>query len=180
MRNLSLLSEKWDKKYGLAFLIALICSVICGIVLCKFVNYNNYLRNLAVDYLYNAYNFKNGSLIFPHLLGDVLYFYIFFLIGYFTKFKYLNLIFVFFRGMFLGIYTALIITVGSFSGVIAVVFIFVPASIISLIFCFLVSEFCFKIDKRYVLFIPAVLAVLDCFIILLLINVLFRVVIIIV
>ncbi len=107
MRNLSFCGVKWDKKYALAFIIALICSFICGIVLCNFINYSTSLLNLADDYVYYVFNFKNGNIIFPHLLGDMLYFYIFFLISYFTKFKYLNLIFVFFKGaLFRSLYGA--------------------------------------------------------------------------
>lgn len=139
MRNLSFCGDKWDKKYALAFIITLICSIICGIVLCKCVNHNAYLRNLASDYVYNVFNFKNSNIVLPHLLGDLLYLYIFFLISYFTKFKYINLIFVFLRGIFFGIYTALIITVCAFSGVIAVIFVFIPATLISFALCYAVG-----------------------------------------
>ncbi len=180
MRNLSFCSEKWDKRYALAFLIALICSIICGIVLCKFINYNAYLRNLAGDYVYNVFNFKNSNILLPHFLGDVLYFYIFFAIGYFTKFKYINLIFVFLRGLFFGVYTALIIMVGAFSGVIVIIFVFVPATLISLALCYFAGEFCIKADKKYCFFIPAALALIDLIIMALLVNVVFRVIIIIV
>ena len=180
MRNLSFCGVKWDKKYALAFIIALICSFICGIVLCNFINYSTSLLNLADDYVYYVFNFKNGNIIFPHLLGDMLYFYIFFLISYFTKFKYLNLIFVFLRGLLFGLYTALIISVGAFGGVMVIIFVFVPATLISLAACYFIGEFCIRADKRYCFFIPAVCALADCIVMLLLVNVLFRVVIIIV
>ncbi len=180
MRNLSFCGEKWDKRYALAFIIALSCSIICGIVLCRFVNYNYYLRNLADEYVYNVFNFKNAQIVFPHFLGDLLYFYIFFLIGYFTKFKYVSLVFVFLRGIFFGIYTVLIISVGAFSGVVTLIFVFIPATLISLVLCYACGEFCPKCDKRYCLFIPAAVALADLIIILLLENVIFRVVIIIV
>lgn len=180
MRNLSFCTEKWDKRYALAFLIALVCSIICGIVLCKYVSSNIYLRNLASDYVYNVFNFNNTKIIFPHLLADVIYFYIFFLLGYFTKFKYLSLIFVFLKGLFFGIYIVLIIAVGTFSGVIVALFVFIPATIISFAICYLICEFCVNTDKKYCFFIPAVIAVADMLVLLLLINAIFRIVIIIV
>ena len=180
MRNFCLKDFYLDKKYIIASIITLLCAIICGIVLCKFINYNAYLRNLAGDYVYNVFNFKNSNILLPHFLGDVLYFYIFFSIGYFTKFKYINLIFVFLRGLFFGVYTALIITVGAFSGVIVIIFVFVPATLISLALCYFAGEFCIKADKKYCFFIPAALALIDLIIMALLVNVVFRVVIIIV
>ena len=180
MRNLSFCREKWDKRYFLAFCIVLLCSIICGLVLCKFVNYNNYLRNLVSDYVYNVFNFKNTSLVFAHLLGDILYCYVFFVLGYLTKFKYFNLIVLFLRGLFFGIYCVLMVTVASFSGVIVLIFVFVPSTLISMALCFISSEFCGMVDRKYAFLVPAALALIDCIIMLLLINVLFRVVIIIV
>ena len=86
----------------------------------------------------------------------------------------------FLRGLFYGVYTALIITVGAFSGVIVIIFVFVPATLISLALCYFAGEFCIKADKKYCFFIPAALALIDLIIMALLVNVVFRVVIIIV
>ena len=180
MRNLSCCRPKWDKKYFFAFLITLVCSIICGIALCDYVTRNEYLRNLACDYIFNVFNFKNSALIVPHILGDILYFYIFFLIGYFTKFKYLTLIFLFLRGIFFGVYVVLLVCVNSFGGVIVTVFVFVPATLISVAVCYLLVEFGRCWDNKLVFAVPAALALIDCIVLLLLINLVFRVVIIIV
>ena len=180
MRNLSFCREKWDKKYFFAFLITLGCAIICGIVLCKSVISNKYLRDLACDYVYNVFNFKNSPLILSHLLGDVLYFYIFFLIAYFTKFKYLSLIFAFLRGLFFGIYIVLLIGANAFGGVLVVVLVFIPSTVISLAVCYFLCEFCKSLSCKFVLLIPLILALVDALIMLLLVNVVFRVVIIIV
>lgn len=180
MRNLSCCRPKWDKKYFFAFLITLVCSLICGIALCDYVTRNEYLRNLACDYIFNVFNFKNSALIVPHVLGDILYFYIFFLIGYFTKFKYLTLIFLFLRGIFFGVYVVLLVCVNSFGGVIVTVFVFVPATLISVAVCYLLVEFGRCWDNKFVFAVPAALALMDCLVLLILINLVFRVVIIIV
>lgn len=180
MGNLSFNRQKWDKNFFFAFLITLICSIICGIVLCVFASNNAYLRDLACDYVYNCFNFNNSSLFLAHLLGDVLYFYLFFLIAYFTRFKYINLIFLFLRGLFFGVYIVLLCSVSALGGVIAFIFVFLPATVISIIICYLLCEFCRCCDNKLVLIIPAILAILDGIILLLLLNVVFRVVIIIV
>lgn len=180
MRNLSSCRSKWDKRYFFAFLITLVCSIICGIALCEQVTHNTYLRNLASDYVYNVFNFNNSALILSHILGDILYFYIFFLICYFTKLKYITLIFLFLKGLFFGVYVVLLISVSSFGGVIVTIFVFVPATLVSIVICFLLAEFCKKCDKKFVFLIPAALAIVNCIILLLLVNLVFRVVIVIV
>ena len=180
MRNLSFCSEKWDKRYALAFLIALICSIICGIVLFKLSNINIYFINFANDYICNVFKFKNGNLIFPHLLSNLFYFYIFFLIGYFTKFKYLTLIIIFFRGIYFSVYATILISLNSLGGITVAVLVFIPSSVFSLIFCYLNIDLCKIINKKYVFVMPLIFALLNMLILLMLINVLFRVVIVIV
>ena len=179
MRNF-ICCSKPDKKFLLAFAITLICAIICGIVLYKPVTMNPYLRDFASDYVYNVYNFKNSPLLLTHILSDIVYLYVIFCISYFTKFKYLTLIFVFLRGLFLGIYSVILIGINSFGGLVVAVFVFIPAALISLALCFLVAEFCRGIDRRFCFFVPLALAVADCAVYAVLINALFRVVIIIV
>ncbi len=177
MRNFSLCGYKWDKKYFFAFLIALICSIICGIVLYKPVISNIYLRNLVCDYVYNVFNFKNSALIFPRLLGCLIYFYAVFLIAYFTKLKYLTLIFVFLKGIFFGVYVAIIMSVNAFGGIIVGVIVYIPSSLISFVFCYLIAEFCKVSNKNFALLLPAAAAIVDTLIFVILINIVFRVVI---
>lgn len=180
MRNLSFNVKCWDKRYLLAFIITLVCSIICGIVLYKPVTTNVYFVNLGADYVYNVFNFKNTPLFFTHLVGDILYFYLFFLICYFTKLKYLTLVFLYLKGLFFGVYVVVLLCANSIGGILVTVFVFIPATLISIAVCFLLTELCKSFDKKYILFVPLLLALIDGIILMLLVNVVFRVVIIIV
>lgn len=180
MRNLSFSVKKCDKKYILAFIITLLCAIVCGIVLYKPVTTNVYFINFANDYVYNVFNFKNTPIFFTHFLADLLYFYVFFLICYATKLKYLTLVFVYLKGLFFGIYAVILICVCAVGGVIVAIFVFIPATVLSFAICCIITEICKNFDKKYAFFVPLVLALLNGIILMLLINVLFRVVIIIV
>lgn len=180
MRNLSFSKQKWDKRYFIAFLVALVCSLICGLVIASQVVASTYLRRLATDYVSNVFNFNNAALVCAHFFGDLLFFYLFFVIGFFAKIKYINLVIVFFRGVFFGIYIVLIVSANSFVGFIVVLLVFVPTTLISLAVCYLISEYCLCFENKLVFALPAVLALIDMIIMLLLVNIVFRVVIIIV
>lgn len=177
MRNLHYNCFKWDKRYFFAFLITLFCSVICGIVLYKPVISNHYFIDFASDYVYNVFCFKNLPLFFHRLLSDLIYFYIVFFIIYFTKLKYLTLIFVFLKGLFFGVYVAVLFGISSFGGGIVGIFVFIPSSLFSCVMIYVISEFCKIINTKYVFFMPLCLAVISCIIYLLLINIVFRVII---
>lgn len=174
MRNFSLSSYKWDKKYFFAYLIAVTCSIICGIVLYKPVISNIYLRDLVYDYVYNIFNFNNAALIFPHFLVNLIYFYTVFLIAYFTKFKYATLIFAFFKGVFFGIYITIIMSANAFSGIIVGIIVYIPSTIISFVLCYLVIEFCKNFDIKFALILPALVAVVDTIFFVILLNIVFR------
>ena len=73
MRNLSFNEFKWDKKYVIAVIITLLCAIISGIVLYKFVNINIFFIEYAQDYIFYVFNFKNSKLIFSHILGELFY-----------------------------------------------------------------------------------------------------------
>ena len=180
MRNLSFFGKKCDKRYILAFIIVLLCSVVCGIVLYKPVTTNVYFVSFANDYVYNVFNFACTPLFFSHFLADVLYFYIFFLICYLTKFKYVTLVFLYIKGLFFGIYAVILICVNSVGGILVAIFVFVPASLISFAFCCIITEICKSFDRRFAFFVPLALALIDGIILMLLQNVVFRVVILIV
>lgn len=180
MRNLSFSVKKCDKKYVWAFVITLLCSIVCGIVLYKPIAVNIYIINFANDYVYNVFNFKNTTLFFTHFLADVLYFYLFFLICYLTKLKYITLLFLYLKGLFFGIYAAILTCFCSVSGIIVAIFVFIPATLLSFVICCAIAELCKNFDNRYAFFVPLALALINSIILMLLINVLFRVVIIIV
>lgn len=180
MRNFNRSKFACDKKFILAFIITLICAVICGIVLYKHVLSNVYLRDFAENYIFNVFDFKNSRLLLTRLLSDVVYLYIIFLICYFSKFKYLTLILIFLRGLFFGVYTVILIGASSFGGVIVAIFVFIPSTLLSLALCCAVAECCRIFYNKYALCLPLALAIIDCIIYALLINILFRIIIIIV
>ena len=180
MRNLSFKEFSCDKKYVIASIITLICSIICGIVLYKLSNINIYFVNYANNYIYYVFNFKNSKLIFPHLLVELVYLYLFFAIAYCTKFKFLTLIILFIRGIYFAVYSAILLSLNSLGGVTVAVLVFIPVSIISLAFCFLVSETCRIINKKIVFFVPAIFALICTLTLIILVNLLFRVIIVIV
>ncbi len=180
MRNLSFCKLKWDKKYLIAFSVTLICAIISGIVLYIFANINIYFENYAHDYVYFVFNFKNGNLIFPHLLSETIIIYIIFSVCYFTKFKYLTLIIFFIRGIYFTVYTAILIELNTFGGITVAVFVFIPTSFCSLFFGILIAESCKIINKKYIFVVPVVLAVVNTLLFLILINIVFRLIIVIV
>lgn len=180
MRNLSFKWCKWDKKYFIASLIAFICSIVCGIILYKFVSINNFFNNYAKDYIFYIFNFKNSKIIISHVLSELFYFYIFFLISYLTRFKYLTIALIFLRGLYFSVYSAILIGFNAFGGVTVALFVYIPVSVISVFLCCVVADCCKVIYKKYAYFVPLFFAILNTLILLLLVNVVFRVVIVIV
>ena len=180
MRIFDLKKCKWDKNYLFAFIIAIICSIICGIVLFKISNFNVYFYNYANNYVYNVFIFNNGALFFPHILADIFYLYIFLCISRFTKFRYLTLIFVVLRATFASVYCAVLFTMCGISGVTVCLIVYIPSVLLSLAACCCISQFHGACDKRYVLFLPCILALVLSIVHLLLINLLFRIIIVLV
>ena len=183
MRNLSFNGFKWDKSFIIGFIITLICAIISGIVLFKIVNINIYFKNYAFDYVYYVFNFKNTKLIFSHVLSELFFLYVVFLIAYFTKFKYLTLIIIYVRGLYITVYSAILVGLNSFGGITVAILVFIPISLISLLFCLFIAELSKIAGKncgKYVFAAPAVLALINTIILLILVNVVFRVIIVIV
>ena len=180
MRNLIFKETACDKRYIIASIITLICSIICGIVLYELSNINIYFVNFANNYIFYVFNFKNSKLIFPHLIVEIFYLYLFFIIAYFSNFKFLTLILLFIRGIFFAIYAAILCSLNSLGGVTVAVLVFIPASIVSMLLCYVIAEFCKIINKKFVFFVPAVFALLNTLLLIILVNLLFRVIIVIV
>lgn len=180
MRNLSFKEFSCDKKYIIASIITLICSIICGIVLYELSNINIYFIDFANNYIFYVFNFKNSKLIFQHLLVELFYLYLFFIIAYCSKFKFLTLIILFIRGIFFAIYAAILCSLNSLGGVTVAVFVFIPASITSMLLCYILAEFSKIINKKIVFFVPAIFALLNTLLLVILVNILFRVIIVIV
>lgn len=68
----------------------------------------------------------------------------------------------------------------AFGGITVAVIVFIPASFASLVLCFLTVELCKVIDKRYCFVLPAAFALINTLILVLLVNIVFRVIIVIV
>ena len=180
MRNLSFKDFACDKKYVIASIIALLCAIICGIVLYKLSNINIYFVNFANNYIFYVFNFRNSKLLFPHFLVELFYLYLFFFIAYCTKFKFLTLILLFIRGIFLTIYSAILCSLNSLGGVTVALLVFIPTSVVSILLCYATAEFCQIINRKIVFFSPAICALLNTLLMLILVNLLFRVIIVIV
>lgn len=173
MGNFAFLNCKLDRKYLFAYILAFLCSVMCGIVLCKTTNCNIFLQNVVDEYIYNVFNFLNSAFIFSHICAGLIYFYLIFLISRFTKFKYLTLICVFIRGIFFGLYCCILCST-SFSGVIVCVFVYLPTNFISFALGWLVASVAVTRDLAYALAYPAGFAAADLVIFLIFLNIIFR------
>ena len=171
---------KVDSKYLIACLITVILAIICGIVLYICAGISVYTHNFADTYIFYVINFKNVRLIFAHLAVDLFYFYVFFFIGYFTKLKYLSCPILFLKCFFAITYIIILFTCFSIEGIIVAIVVFIPSFLISSVCCVAVCEFCKILKKSYAFIFPAVMAVLSTVIMSLLINIIFRVLIVIV
>ena len=177
MRAFSFPELKWDKKYIIVYIVTIFLAIICGIVLCKTVFISVYLQNYASEYIYYVYNFHNGTLALQRLLYSLVYGYVSYGIAFFTKRRYFTIPILFLKAGLCGIYTCLLISVGGFAGMLTVIFLFIPSSLISLFLNIFLIENCKSFGNAVAPFLPLILAALDVIIYLLLLNVLFRVVI---
>lgn len=180
MRIFDFKKIEWDVRFLIAFAVTIVIAIISGIVLFKLATINYYFYNFADLYVFYVFDFNNGALFFSHLISELFYLYIIFAIAYFTKLKFLSLILVFIKSLFTVIYCAILCSVCGFAGTIVALLVFIPTSLISFALYLFMVEACKIINKKYVFFFPAVLALIDCIILLILVNVLFRIVIIIV
>ncbi|MDE7306277.1 MAG: hypothetical protein K2N33_02695 [Clostridia bacterium] len=60
------------------------------------------------------------------------------------------------------------------------VIVFIPSTLVSLLLCCITAETCKNFNKKYAFILPLILALIDMIIMLLLVNVVFRVIIVIV
>lgn len=180
MRILSFDSIKWDKNYIIWLSVAFIASIICGIVLFKISNIGVFFFDYADEYVICIYKFDNGKLIFSHILRELVYIYAFFFIAYFTRFKVLSSLILFFRTLVCVFYCAVLFASFGIGGILAALIIYIPCFLVSLFLCYFAAEACRCVDKRYVFFFPAILAVASTLALVVLLNVVFRIFIVIV
>lgn len=180
MRILKRNKLKWEIKSIIAYGIALLLAIICGIVLFKLNNISSYVCNFADVYVFYVFNFKNGSLFFSHFLSELFYLYIAFLICRFTKLKFLVYPIYFIRALFFTLYAAILFSFFATEGVIVALIVFIPSFLLSTFFYILVCEQSKLLCPPYSYLCPAVLALVNSLIFLLLINVVFRLIVVIV
>lgn len=175
MRILSFNKIKWDKNYLIWLGCAFIAAIICGIVLFKISDISIFFIDYADEYVVCIFNFDNGRLIFSHLLKELAYLYAFFSIAYFTRFKFLTAFVLFFRTVICVFYCAVLFGCSGAGGILAAIIIYIPCFLCSVFCCWLLAETCRLADKKVVFFYPAALAVANCVVLILLLNVVFRV-----
>lgn len=177
MRAFRFSELRWDKKYIIAYIITIFLAIICGIVLFNITIMSIYLQNYASEYIYYVYNFKNGTLILQRLLYGVVYGYAFFAIAFFTRRRYFAVPVLFLKAGLCTIYACVLVSIGGFAGVLTVIFMFIPSSLISLFSNIFLLENCTSFGRGVAPFLPLILTAADMIIFLLLLNVVFRVVI---
>lgn len=180
MRILKCNKLKWDKRCLIAYGIVIIASIICGIVLFKLNNISNYLYNYADSYIFFVFNFDNGKLIFTHILSELLYLYVVFLLCYFTKLKFLVFPIVFLRTLFAALYTIILTSLFGAEGIMVALIVFLPCYVCSTLFFIFLCEQCRELCTPFAYFCPAVIAAINTLILFLLVNLVFRVIVVIV
>ena len=180
MRILSIKKIRWDRAYILWLIGAFLLGIICGIVLYKIANIGSFFLKYAQEYVKCVFEFNNGKLLISHLLRELCYLYAFFAISYFTKFKVLTSLILFFRTLVCVFYCAVLFGCLGFGGVMAAVIIYIPAFLFSCVLCAFAAEVCNMVERKFVFFFPAALAVASCVFLLLMLNVVFRLLIVIV
>jgi len=174
MKTFYFFNAKLDKKFIICAIICFILGIICSIVLYKSIIYNIYFKNFASDYIFKVFNFKSGALAFSLFFSELVFLYAFVLISYFSKLKYLTLLLILLKSFFIGIYLISLVCVNALSGVIVIVFVFLPTSIFALVLNFLSVELCFYFNDFKVIFLPLIFCVLNCLVLFILHNLIFR------
>ena len=180
MRILKCNKLKWNLKCLIIYGIVIIAAVICGIVLFKLNNISSYVFNFTDTYIFYVFNFKSGALFLSHFLTELVYFYLIFLIAYFTKLKFLACPVMFVRALFAALYSIILFSFFGTDGVVVALIVFIPSYVISLALCIFLCEQCKQFCPPYSYICPAFFALFSSIILLLLVNLIFRVVVVIV
>lgn len=171
---------KWDIRFLIVDAIVIIAAIICGIVLYKLNSISNYVYNFANIYIFYVFNFNSGRLFISHILSELIYLYVVFLLAYFTKLKILAYPLLFLRTLFTSLYIAILCSLFGTEGIIVAILVFIPGYICSVAFFIILREQCRQICPPYSYICPAVLALINTIALLLLVNIVFRVIVVIV
>ena len=176
MRAFRFFELKWDKRYIIVYIVAIILAIICGVVLCKTTHMSLDLQNYAAEYIYYIYNFHNGTLVVQRILYGLVYGYALFCIAYLTRWKFFVVPVLFLKAGLSTVYAYMLISTAGFTGVMAVIFMFVPSAVVSLILNIFLIENCNSFGRGVAPFLPLIVTASEVIIFLLLLNVVFRVV----
>ncbi|MDE7086858.1 MAG: hypothetical protein K2O67_01565, partial [Clostridia bacterium] len=113
-------------------------------------------------------------------LSELFYLYAVFLLAYFTKLKFLAFPIIFIRALFTAIYIVILCSLFGTDGIFVALIVFIPAFLCSTAVLIFLCEQCRHICTPLVYFVPAILALINTIILLLLVNVVFRVIVVIV
>lgn len=180
MRILKCAKLKWNYKSLIAYIITLILAIMCGVVLYKLNKYSVYAYNFADFYVFYIFNFNNWSLFLAHFMRDIFYLYLIFVICYFTKFKFLAYPIFFVRCLFTVLYTIILFALLGTEGAISALIVFIPSSLCSIALCIFFGDQSKELCTPFAFICPAVLALINSVILMLLVNVVFRVIVVIV
>lgn len=180
MRIINYNKIKWNKKVIIAYLIVILVAIISSIVLYITNNISKNLYNFAKNYVSLIFNFKNASLFFGNFFSNLFFYYVAFFICYFTKFKFISGVLLFVKTFFTFYYFIVLVVVFSVEGFFAAVIVFLPCyAFFALKFIFLCAQ-TRVIEKPYLYFVPLVFALIDGLFLLLMLNLVFRFVVVIV
>lgn len=171
---------KWDIRYLIVDAIVILAAIICGIVLYKLNSISNYVFDFANVYIFYVFNFNSGRLFISHILSELVYLYAVFLLAYFTRLRILAYPILFLRTLITALYVIILFSLFGTEGIIVAVLVFIPSFICSVAFFIILREQCRQICSPFSLICPAVLAVINTIILLLLVNIVFRVIVVIV
>lgn len=171
---------KWDIRYLIADAVVIIGAIICGIVLYKLNSVSNYVFDFANIYIYYVFNFTSGRLFLSHIISELVYLYAVFLLAYFTRLKLFVYPILFLRTLFTALYIIILCSLFGTEGLVVAVLVFIPSFICSIIFFIFLCEQCRQLCPPYSYICPAVLALINTIILLLLDNIVFRVIVVIV
>lgn len=180
MRIFNCKKLKWNKKFIIAYFIVIIAAIISGIVLYKINNVSTYVYNFADNYIFYLFNFKNGNLFLAHFLVGLFFFYLVFLLAYFTKFRFISLFFIFFRCVFFVLYASVLCCYFGTEGIFVVILVYIPSFALWLAIFLFIAEQSKCLCSPIAFIFPAVMALLNALIFLFLVNVMFRAIVVIV
>lgn len=166
------------------FIFAAICvaiaAIISGIVLFITVGINDYFYNFADIYIFYAFNFKNGSIFISRFFNEAVYLYAVFFIVRATRTRYAVLPFIAIRLFIAAFYGAVLFGVFFTEGAIVALFVFLPSCAVSLALILISAFICDGKLRGCAYALPLIFALISALASLVLLNVVFRTVIIIV